>query len=266
MAAPVLIRRSFAVCLLALLAMLSHADQARADEVPVCSMSREEFVEAALPNSNLTNFYGGRLVKYAQPPGLVVLAQQERSSTSKEVESAFAEITRDDVALPSRMSFLTYSNFAEVAKLVQQFGDHHIFIFIAEKPTDPSELEQFRLALGQIMRSSRDVDALAEQSKRTGWFTSRSQVDFGTAEIISTAAVVSSRSEDTEIGMIVHLAYYAAIAASASSTESYLRRFFTRTSDTDAELTDFGRRFFRVFSDNRVKNGATKDSFVECSG
>lgn len=266
MTAPVLIKRSSATVVLMLLALLFRAGHAWAEGVPVCSMTRHEFVEAALPDSNLTKLYGGRLVKYGQPPGLVVLAAQERSSTSKEVESAFAKITSDDLALPSRMSFLTYSNFSEVVKLVRQFGDQNIFVFVAKEPTDSSDLKQFRLALGQIMRSSRDVDALVEQSKRTGGFTSRSQLDFGTAEVISTAVVVDSRSADAEIGMVVYLAYYANIAMNASSTESYLRRFFTRTPDTDAELTDFGRRFFRVFSDHRVKNGATKDSFVECSG
>lgn len=228
-------------------------------------MTRDEFVEAALPDSNLTKLYGGRLVKYAQPPGLVVLAPQKRSSASKEIESAFARITSDDLYLPSRMSFLTFSNFSEVVKLVQQFGEHNIIVFVAEGPTDSSEMQQFRLALSQIMRIPRDVDALVEQSKRTGGFASRSQLDFGTAEIISTAVVVNSRSENAEIGLIVYLAYYSSIATNASSTESYIRRFFSRISATDAELTDFGRRFFRTFSDNRVKNGATQDSFVECS-
>jgi len=264
MHAPAIALWSIAV-VVTLLASLICANDASAETMPVCTMSRDDFVEAALPDSSLTKMYGGRLVKYAQPPGLIVLAPQNRSSASKAVESAFARIASDDLALPSHMSFLTYSTFSDVLNVVQRSGDHNIFVFVAEEPTDSSERTQFILALSQIIWLSRDVDALMEQSKRTGGFTSRSQLDFGTAEVISTAIVMNSRSEDAEIGLIVYLAYYASIATNASSTESYIRRFFSRISATDAELTDFGQRFYRIFSDDRVKNGATQDSFVECS-
>jgi hypothetical protein len=90
-------------------------------------------------------------------------------------------------------------------------------------------------------------------------------VDLLTAEVKATAVVISSQSQDAEVGMMIYLAYYAAVSPNASSTETFLSRFFERTPDTGAELTAFGRQYFGVFGDERVKNGATKDSFVECS-
>jgi hypothetical protein len=228
-------------------------------------MSRDEFVGAAFPDTDLTKLYRGMLLKRARPPGLVVLVPAEKSTTAAQIDVAFARVAKDDLVRPVRSSLVTYHNFSEMVETVEQLGNDNIFVLVAEEPADPSELQQFRLALSHIVLRQKDVDALVDTSKRTGSFTTRSRVDLVTAEVKATAVVVSARSEDAQIGLMVYLAYYAAVSLNASSNETFLSRFFERTPDTGVELTAFGRLYFGVFGDDRVRNGATKDFFVECS-
>lgn len=257
-------KRSLAAAL-ALVVFASCKDFAWADEVPVCAMSRDEFVEAAFPDTDLTRLYRGMLLKRARPPGLVVLAPAGKLSTATHIDAAFARVANDGLVQPARSSLVTYRSFSEVMEAVTQLGNDNIFILIAEEPTDSSELEQLRSALNYIVRQPKDVDALVDRSTRAGGFTTRGRVDLVTAEVKATAVVISSRSQDAEIGSMIYLAYYAAVSLNASSTETFLSRFFERTPETGAELTVFGRQYFDVFGDERVKNGATKDLFVECS-
>jgi hypothetical protein len=258
----VLVKQS-PVAVLALLVLLFREGHAWADEIPVCSMSRDEFVALAFPDTAANKMHDGKLMKRGRAPGLVVLAPADRPGTSAEIESAFAAIESDSSVLPVRSSFLSYSSFSDLANKVEDLGNDNVFIIIAEYPSDSSEAQQFRHALEYIVRWPREVEALIQQSSNPQGFTTRSRTDIETAEVKGTAVVASA--QNAQIGLMVYVAYYYSISPSASSSDSFPRIFFEKT-DTGPRLTDRSRRYFRVFADERVKNSATKDSFVECSG
>jgi hypothetical protein len=165
---------------LAFLILPFGANFARANEVPVCSMPRDEFVELAFPDSATNKLHSGKLLKRVASPGLVVLVPSDRADASAEIESALALIADDNAILPARSSLLTYSNSLQLLNKIEELGNDNIFVVIAEHPSDSDESRQFRRALEYIVRWPREVEALMEQAKHPGGFTSRSRTDIKT--------------------------------------------------------------------------------------
>lgn len=255
-----------AAALLALLVLLRTATPVLAEEVPVCSMPRDEFVEAAFPDSVVTKLHGGKLLKYASQPGLIVMAPKSRSTLGEDIDLAFDRISKDGLVKPFHGSFMMYETFADAQKVIQQFGRDNIFVLVAAEPNEPSESTSFRSTLQLILHRPEQVEVLITQSEGSGGFASRNRVDVSTGEVISTVVLISPKYEDSQVGLMTYIAYYTSLSPNASSVgQGYLTRFFSRSSEVDATLTNFARQFFRLFADDRVKFGMTERSFVECT-
>jgi hypothetical protein len=248
------------------LMFLGTGAQSLAAQVPVCSMSREEFVGAAFPDNDTTRLQGGKLLKYATPPGLVVLAPENRLALGKQVGSVFKQIAEDDVIKTFHPSFVAYSSFAEAEQAIGQLGNDNIFVVIAAEPEEPAEASRFRSMLQRILHWSERVEKLIARSKASSGFSSSNRIELTTGEVISAAVIINPKYDDIQIGLMIYLAYYFELAPGASSEgQSYFTRFFGGVPHKSITLTDFARKFFRVFADDHVKFGMTKDSFVECS-
>ena len=64
---------------------------------------------------------------------------------------------------------------------------------------------------------------------------------------------------------MVYIAYYSALSPGASSAgQQFFSRFFEGVPRQSVELTEFARQYFRVFADERVKFGMTKETFLAC--
>lgn len=250
----------------ALLGAFWTGTQSLAEEVPVCGISRDEFVEVALPEGDITKTFNGKLLKYARPPGLAVLVPQGRPAIGKQAETIFDAIKRDNLVKPFRSSFVMYRSFEEAQRFIEQLGNENIFVLVAEEPNKPLEAEKFRSALRSILFWPERVESLIARSKLSRGFVSSNRMELGTGEVISTAILINPKYDDAQIGRMAYIAYYFGISPSTSSMgQSYFSRFFDESADKGVTLNVFARQFFRVFGDDRVKFGMTKESFVGCS-
>lgn len=257
-------KRLCTAILLALVVSLTTTVSSLASEVPVCSMPRDEFVAAAFPDNAVTKLHGGKLLKYAGQPSLVVIAPKVRSMLGEDIERAFDQISGDGLVKPFRSSIETYETFEDALKIVQKFGDGNIFVLVAAKPNEPSEATNFRSALLQMLHRQAEVEPLIARSEVGKGFVSRNYMNVSTGEVISTAVIINPKYDDAQIGMMTYIAYYMSLSPSASSVEGYFANFFSKPSQTSAVLNEFARHFFQVFADDRVKFGMTEQSFIEC--
>ena len=248
------------------LILVGTVSQSHAEDIPVCSMARDDFVNAAFPDNSMTKLHRGKLLKYAHPPGLVVLIPAQRTALKDEVEAVSGRLAADGLVASFHSSIGVYGTFAEVAKFIEQQGEKSIFVIVGEVPDDSSQVMHLRSALKRILGWPSNVEELIERSKTSRGFSSRNRVEFLTGEVISTATVVHPRYPDSEIGLMVYIAYYSALSPSASSTgQQFFSRFFEGVPRQSVELTEFARQYFRAFGDERVKFGMTKETFVACS-
>jgi hypothetical protein len=240
--------------------------QSQAEDIPVCSMARDDFVSAAFPDSSTTRLHRGKLLKYAKPPGLVVLVPAQRTALKNEIEAISGRIAADGLVAPFHSSISVYETFADVRQFIGQHGENSIFVLVGEVPDDSSQVAVLKSALGPILRWPNVIEELIEQSQASRGFSSRNRVEFLTGEVVSTATIVQSRYSDREIGLMVYIAYYLALSPSASSSgQQFFSRVLEGVPRQNVELTEFARQYFRVFGDERVKFGMTKETFLACS-
>ena len=261
-----LLLKGFTVPLCLCLMLLGTMRQGQAEDIPVCSMARDDFVSAAFPDNSMTKLHRGKLLKYAKPPGLVVLIPAQRTALKNAIEAASGRIAADGLVTPFHSSISVYETFAEVGQFIGQQGENSIFVLVGEVPDDSSQVVLLKSALVPILRWQENVDELIERSKASRGFSSRNRIELLTGEVISTATIVHPRYPDSEIALMVYIAYYSALSPSASSTgQQFFSRFSEGVPRQSAELTEFARQYFRAFGDDRVKFGMTKETFVTCS-
>ena len=261
-----LLRCVSAAASLILLVALWPINQTRADEVPVCSMPRDEFVETAFPDNDVTKIHNGKLLKYANPPGLVVIAPEEQLALKEQVESIFDKIISDNLVRPFRSSFVTYRSFAEAQEAIDHLGADNIFVLVAAEPAGSSESKAFRSVLQRILQWPERVENLIARSRVSHGFSSSNRIEVTTGEVISTAVIINPKYEDAQIVSMTYIAYYFGLSPSASSLgQPYFAKFFDGSPEKGISLTNFARHFFNVFADDRAKFGMTRDSFVACN-
>lgn len=227
-------------------------------------MEHDDFVNAAFPDNLTTKLHGGKLLKYAQPPGLVVLIPAQRIALKAEVEIVFDRINADGFVAPLRSLIGIYESYSDLSKFIEKQGEDNIFIIVDEMPDDSLQLMPLKQALGRILRWPESVERLLARARASRGFVSRNRTA-ATGEIITTATIIHPRYSDPEIGLMIYIAYYFELSPSASSAgQQFFTRFFQGVPRQSVELTDFARRYFRVFADARVRFGVTKETFVAC--
>ena len=237
-------------------------------EFQVCSPPLDEFIEFTFPKNNLGDWSGQRLLKYAHPPKLIVLAPAKKSGLKDTVTEVFARIAKDGLRTPLDSSFDTYESFEQAEAMVGELGNHGIVVIVAD-PLDPSlKPGELRSVLKKILGSRTKADDLAANSESNPGYLANNTINILTGEVISTASVVSPNYDDTRIGLAIYVAYYFALSPGATSLEDFYSRFFEGSFDGSLEtgiaLTQFGREYFRTFSDDRVVFGMTPNDFVKC--
>ncbi len=178
------------VCLC--LMLVGTVTKVQAADIPVCSMARDDFVNAAFPDNSTTKLHRGKLLKYAKPPGLVVLIPAQRTALKNEIEAASGRIASDGLVTPFHSSISAYETFAEIGQFIEQQGENHIFVLVGEVPDDPSQLALLKSALMPILRWQETVEELIERSKASRGFSSRNRIEFLTGEVVSTATICTS--------------------------------------------------------------------------
>lgn len=256
--------QKFTASLCLCLTLIGTAGEGQASDVPVCLMARDDFVKAAFPDGAVTKLHAGKLLKYAQPPGLVVLLPARRPALKNEIEAVSGRIAADGLVTPFRSSIGVYESFAGAAEFIEQQDRSSIFVIVGEVPNDSSQV-MLRSAIKGIL-GSRGSDDLIERSKASRGYSSRNRVELLTGEVIATATIVQQRYPDIQIGLMVYIAYYSALSPTASSTgQQFLSLFFEGVPRQSVELTEFARQYFRIFGDERVTFGMTEQAFVSCS-
>lgn len=237
-------------------------------EFQVCSPPLDEFIEFTFPKENL-GWSGQRLLKYAHPPKLIVLAPAKRLGLKDTVTDVFARIAKDGLKTPLDSSFDTYESIEQAEAMVDEFGDRGIVVIVAD-PLDPSlKPGELRSVLGKVLGSRAKAEKLASQSESNPGYLANNTINILTGEVISTAAVVDPNYNDTRIGLAIYVAYYFALSPSATSLgKAFFSRFFEGSFEGSLEtgitLTQFGREYFRTFSDDRIVFGMTPNDFVKC--
>jgi hypothetical protein len=240
-----------------------------AAEFQVCSPPLEEFTEFTFPKNNLGDWSGQRLLKYAHPPKLIVLAPAKKSGLKDTVTKVFARIAKDGLEAPLDSSFDTYESFEQAEAIVDELGNRGIVVIVAD-PLDPSlKPGELRSVLERVLGSRTKAEKLASQSESSPGYLANNTINILTGEVISTASVISPNYDDTRIGLAIYVAYYFALSPSATSLgKAFFSRFFEGSFDGSLEtgmaLTQFGREYFRTFSDERVVFGMTPNDFVKC--
>jgi hypothetical protein len=237
-------------------------------EFQVCSPPLDEFIEFAFPTNNLGDWSGQRLLKYAHRPKLIVLAPAKKVGLKDTVTEVFARIEKDGLKTPLDSSFDTYESFEQAEAMVGELGNHGIVVIVAD-PLDlslkPGEL---RSVLEKVLGSRTKAEKLASRSESNPGYLTNNTINILTGEVISTASVVSPNYDDTRIGLAIYVAYYFALSPSATSLGDFYLRFFEGSFEGSLEtgitLTQFGRDYFRTFSDDRVVFGMTPNDFVKC--
>ncbi|HKP23303.1 MAG TPA: hypothetical protein VJV39_05525 [Dongiaceae bacterium] len=237
-------------------------------EFQVCSPPLDEFIEFTFPKNNLGDWSGQRLLKYAHPPKLIVLAPAKKLGLKDTVTDVFARIAKDSLRTPLDSSFDTYESFEQAGAKIDHLGGHGIFVIIAD-PLDPSlKPGELRSVLEKVLGSRAKAEKLASDSESNPGYLANNTINILTGEVISTASVVSPNYDDTRIGLAIYAAYYFALSPGATSLGDFYSRVFEGSFDgtleTGITLTEFGREYFRTFSDRRVVFGMTPKDFVEC--
>ncbi len=152
--------------------------------------------------------------------------------------------------------------------MVDELGNHGIVVIVAD-PLDPSlKPGELRSVLEKVLGSRTKADDLAANSESNPGYLANNTINILTGEVISTASVVSPNYDDTRIGLAIYVAYYFALSPGATSLEDFYSRFFEGSFDGSLEtgitLTQFGRDYFRTFSDDRVVFGMKPNDFVKC--
>lgn len=181
----------------------------------------------------------------------------------------FARIAKDGLKTPLDSSFDTYESFDQAEAIVNKLGDRGIVVIVAD-PLDPSlKPGELRSVLETVLGSRTKAEKLASESERNPGYLANNTINILTGEVISTASVIGPNYDDTRIGLAIYVAYYFALSPSATSLGDFYSRFFEGSLDGSLEtgitLTQFGRDYFRAFSDERVVFGMTPNDFVKCS-
>jgi len=237
-------------------------------EIQVCSPSLDEFIEFTFPKNNLGDWSGQRLLKYAHPPKLIVLAPAKKLGLEDTVTDIFARIAKDGLKTPLDSSFDTYESFEQAEAMVGELGHHGIVVIVAN-PLDPSlKPGELRSVLEKVLGSRTKAEKLASKSESNPGYIANNTINVLTGEVISTAAVIDPDYDDTRIGLAIYVAYYFALSPGATSLGDFFSRFFEGSFEGSLEsgttLTRFGREYFQTFSDDRVVFGMTPDDFVKC--
>jgi hypothetical protein len=237
-------------------------------EFQVCSPPLDEFIKFTFPKNNLGDWSGERLLKYAQPPELIILAPAKKSGLKDTVTEVFARIAKDNLRTPLDSSFDTYESFEQAEAIVGELGNHGIVVIVADPLDGSLKPGQLRSVLEKVLGSRAKAEKLASQSESNPGYLANNTINILTGEVVSTASVISPSYDDTRIGLAIYVAYYFALSPGATSLEDFYSRFFEGSFDGSLEtgitLTQFGRDYFRTFSDDRVAFGMTPSDFVEC--
>jgi hypothetical protein len=239
-----------------------------AAEFQVCSPPLDEFIEFTFPKNNLGDWSGQRLLKYAHPPKLIVLAPAKKFGLKDTVTEVFARIAKDGLKTPLDSSFNTYESFEQAEAMVGELGNRGIVVIVAD-PLDPSlKPGELRSVLEKVLGSRTKAEKLASQSQSNPGYLANNTINILTGEVISTAAVINPHYDDTRIGLAIYVAYYFALSPGATSLGDFFSRFFEGSFEgsleTGTTLTKFGREYFRTFSDERVVFGMTPNDFGNC--
>ena len=233
-------------------------------EFQVCSPPLDEFIAFTFPKNNLGDWSGQRLLKYAHPPKLIVLAPAKKSGLKDTVTEVFARIAKDGLKTPLDSSFDTYESFEQAEAMVDELGNRGIVVIVADL-LDPSlKPGELRSVLERVLGSRTKAEKLASKSESNPGYLANNTINILTGEVISTASVISPDYDDTRIGLAIYIAYYFALSPSATSLGDFYSRFFEGSLETGITLTQFGREYFRTFSDERVVFGMTPNDFVKC--
>lgn len=253
---------------LGLIACMAGSAVALGAQFPVCSPPLDEFIKFTFPKNNLGDWSGERLLKYARPPKLTVLAPAKKFGLKDTVTDVFARIAKDDLRTPLDSAFDTYESFEQAETIVSEIGNRGIVVIIAD-PLDRSlKPGELRSVLEKVLGSRTKAEDLASQSQGNPGYLANNTINILTGEVISTASVVSPNYDDTRIGLAIYVAYYFALSPGATSLGNFYSRFFEGSFDgsleTGVTLTRFGRDYFRTFSDERVVFGMAPNDFIEC--
>jgi hypothetical protein len=235
-----------------------------AAEVQVCGLEREDFVQIAFPKNGMNVRFGEGLIKWATPPGLVVLAPENSSDLRGTIESAFTRIVNDGIVKPFRSAFATYRSIEDAMEVVDRHGSNNIFVFFDPSPYEGSVSIEFRLLMQRILRIPAVADQMIRNARGEADYSLNNLVDLRSGEVFATAALMRPQLESARIVLLIYMIYYANLSPNSREGTDFFERVFSISEEHEVKLTEFGRDYFELLVGDDVRFGMDKSAFVEC--
>jgi hypothetical protein len=253
--------------LFALLPWLSANGAAAAEQIEVCGIDKQTFEHLAF-SDGFSPYLEGTIVKWAATPNLAILSDSSNFKVVQEAHESIRRTLKSAIGDHVAVDLYRYSNYAQARSIVERLGPNTIVAFVDSTVFDfsrPADVAFTELLKSILIVPELGENLVASAREPNAQQKSRSAVDLGTGEIVSTAALVNANMNLNQIAAALFATYIIAYSPTAGLAGSEEVLALMTDSGTNVRLSALGESYFRLMNDKRVTFGVSRDAFTECS-
>jgi len=236
-----------------------------ADLYGLCGIDQQQFSKFAYPAG--VPYLSDRLVKWRQPPGLIVLSPHaELEGASKRL---FEQVGNDGLQAGSPVKFVHYATPDEIYNVTTEHGINNVFLIVdAVGFSGDQRTKELRQAVMDMLLSPPIVDRLFSTALKNQEFSIQSHVNLISGEVFSSVALINPEIGATAVSHTLYTLYYAALSPPATYRvrDFFDAMFVPPVNGGATHLSELAKAYYRVVLDPGVQIGALPGQFGECNG